>query len=37
MTRLVDCTGEDVEIGAAVTVAFQRFDDDQNMPVFRLA
>ncbi len=36
MTRLIDCTGEDVEIGAPVTVAFQPFDGEQCMPVFRL-
>jgi len=37
MTRLVDCTAEEVAIGDPVTVAFQQFDGERRMPVFRPA
>jgi len=35
MTRLVECTGDDITIGMKVEVAFEPFDDEHKMAVFR--
>lgn len=37
MTRLVDCTADDIAIDMAVRVDFQQFDDELRMAVFRPA